>query len=351
MLTDILPLIQKIADRQNLTAEEAQRAYDTCFREDLKSYYLFVLNMGLHTKGETSDELLGLCRSIERVSGRIEVSIDPGNMIDVSGTGGDAIKTFNVSTTVSFVVASAGIAVAKQAFFAVTGYSGSADLLQVFGVDVVQISADPDRIREILGKVGIVIYHILFHLPEEFPGMGNWIGKRREIGLNYVTPFHYVAFAYAPIPIRRRVYGVFDERYLTVLAELFQKLGYERGLVCYGVGGVDEVSNIGPTKICEFRAKQIEEYVVTPKALGVREASVEEIKAWSKESNIGDFLRILYGEERGAKRDLVLINAAAAFYVMDKVSDFKEGVDLAASLIDEGKASEKFEELVGQIGD
>lgn len=351
MLTDILPLIQKVSERQNLSVEEALEAYDTCFREDLDSYYLFVLNMGLHTKGETSDELLGLCKSIESVSPRIEVSIDPNNMIDVSGTGGDRIKTFNVSTCVAFVVASAGIVVPKQAFFAVTGYSGSADLLQVFGVDTIGISASSERVRDILERVGIVPYHLLLHLPEEFAGMRNWITKRREIGLNYVTPFHFVAFAYAPVPINRRIYGVFDERYLRLLAELYQKLGYQKGLVFHGEGGLDEISNIGPTKICEFRGEDIEEYTVTPSDLGIREAKSTDILARSKESNVQDFLRILYGQETGPKKDLVLANAAAAFYVMDKVSSLKDGVALAASLLDQGKPREKLEQLVAYCGD
>jgi len=353
MLTEIVPIIRKLSERENLTAEEAKRAFDIVIREDQESYYFFALTLALHTKGETTDELLGFCRSIKEITPQVEVKgLDPKNTIDVSGTGGDPLNTLNVSTATAFVVASGGVAVPKQTFFAVTGYSGSADLLDSFGIDVWALSADPERVAGLLERTNLATYHFLLTLPEACSGMTKWMLKRREIGLNYITPLHFVAFAYSPFPMERRIYGVFDERYLRPLAEVFQGLGYKKGFVVHGIGGLDEVSVIGPTKVCEFTEKNIAMRMISPdKDFGLRKATASDIASTSREGNIRDFLKVLYGQEQGAKRDIVLANSAAAFYCVDRVEDWKEGAELAASLIDDGKASAKLEEYVGEAGD
>jgi len=352
MLQTVASTIRKLSERQDLSTEEIEEAFDICIREDRESYYFFTLTLALHTKGETSDELLGFCKSMKKITPSVPTEgIDPKSTIDVSGTGGDLIKTFNVSTTVAFLVASGGVAVPKQAFFAVTGYTGSIELLQSFGIDVPTISRDPKRVVELLKKTNVVTYHLPLSLPEEYSGMTNWIRKRMEIGLNYITPLHFTAFAYSPFPMEGRIYGIFDERYIRILAELFQKLGYKKGLTFHGVGGLDEISVIGPTKICEFTEEGIKEYTITPTDIGLHRAEVGDIKATSKEGNIKDFLKVLYAQATGPKRELVLANAAAAFYTVGKVKGLKEGVELSASLIDEGKASRKFEEYVAECGD
>lgn len=352
MLRDVAPIIRKITKNKDLTVAEAEEAFDALMQEDEESYYFFALTAALHTKGETTEELYGFCKSVQKITPSVEVgNIDSTNTIDVSGTGGDPIKTFNVSTTATFAVAAGGVAVPKQAFFAVTGYSGSADLLGSFGINVPEISGEPTRASELLEKTNISTYHFLLD-PEGGKGMVNWVEKRKEIGLNFVTPLHFVAFAYSPFPMESRIYGVSDEKYLRPLAELFQKLGYKKGLVFYGVDGIDEISNIGPTKVCEFHGNNIEERTLTPENdLGIEKANPEDIQATSEKGNIRDFLKILYGEEKGPKRDLVLANSSAAFYAVDKVDDLKEGVELAASIIDEGKASNKLEEYVRECGD
>jgi len=353
MLEDLVPIIQKVTEGQNLAAAETERAFITLEGEDLESYYFFTFLAALHTKGETSDELLGFCKANEHFVPGFGVGIDADKIIDLSGTGGDAIKTPNISTAATFVVGSKGIAVAKQAFFAVTGLLGSSDLMQAFGVDPLAMSREgPDKVRNILDETGLVIYHANSMAdPEERKGFFNWVNKRLEIGLNHVTAYHLAANAYSPIPMKRRVYGVFDEKYLRPLAELFQKLGYKKGLAFFGVGGLDEISNIGPTKIVEFLRDEIKDYTITPDDLGIKTAQADEIRVTSKEEGITDFLKIIFGKERGGKRDLVLVNAAAAFYAMDEVSTMKDGVDLAAALVDDGKVSAKFEEYVNFCGD
>lgn len=353
MFTELIPLIQKITERQNLTVAEAEKAFTILAKEDLESYFFFTFTAALHTKGETSDELLGFIKSIERAIPKVKPNINTERMIDVSGTGGDTIKTLNVGTVAAFILAAHGIPVAKQSFFAVTGITGSADLLQTFGVDPLKISiAGPENVKHIFEKTGLVTYAVHFLAkPEDQVGGTKFVNKRREIGLNFITPFHLASNVYSPFPMKYRVYGMFNDKYLRVIAMLFQKLGYIRGIVCYGVDGLDEISNIGPTKIVEFLHSELKEYTITPDKLGVKKVKPNEIKAVDREGNINDFLRVIYGKEKGPKRDLVAINAGAAFFILNEVKSFKEGTGLAIELLNNGQTADKFEDYVKTVGD
>lgn len=354
MLSDVTPLIQKLTEGKDLTIGEAEKAFRILEEKDKESYFFFTFLAALHTKGETADELLGFCKANEHFVPRFNVGIEASKIIDLSGTGGDKIKTPNISTAASFVVAGAGITVAKQAFLGVTGLTGSADVMQAFGVDPLAVSREgPDKIRNILKQVGMVVYHAnSMASPEKRKGFFNfWLKRMPETGLAFVNAYHLAANVYSPIPMEKRLYGVFDEKYLRPLAELFQKLGYKKGLVVHGTDGLDEVSTVGPTKVVEYTAKRIKEYTVTPKDLGLKKANYTDIKAISRERNIIDFLRILYGKERGPRRDIVLANTAVAFYVMDKVKNLANGVRMAGKVIDEGLAFKKLKQLVDSIGD
>lgn len=353
MLTNIIPILQKVTEGQNLTVAEAEQAFTILMEEDIESYFFFAFLAALHAKGEIPDELLGFCRANEKNIPKVKLDIDYRNVIDNSGTGGDAIKTFNVSTAAAFVLASANIYVAKQAFYAVTGFTGSGDLMASLGVDVMSISKKgTQNVVDILKKIGIVTYVAQFlGNPDKTKGIFHWANKRKEIGLNFVTAFHLAANAYTPIPMERRVYGMFDKKYLPVVTELFQKMGYKKVIVFHGDDGIDEISNIGTTSICELSSGAIKEYSITPEELGVKKAKIDDIRATSRDGNITDFLRIIYDKERGHKADLMYINAAASLYIMDKVSTFSEGVHLARSLTREGKAAQKLEQYVGAYGD
>lgn len=349
MLSDVTPLIRKVSERQNLTVKETEKAFNTVADGDKEGYYFLAILLALHTKGETSDELLGLCRSLARYVKGIKLKADIDNITDTSGTGGDRLRTFNVGTTAAFVVAGSGITVAKQAFFAVTGLTGSAEIFAAFGMDVMSI--DAHTLKTTLEKVGISPY--LKSSPALSKRKNTFATLMRvqlEKGLRLITPFHLAANAYAPIPMRRRVYGCAWEDKLPVLVELFQKMGYTKGMVVHGMDGIDEVSNIGKTKIVEYTARRAKTYTISPGDLGLRKAKYEDIKAVSKERNVIDSLRILYGKEKGARRDIILANAAASFYVMDKVKSLADGVKLAEQVIDKGLASKKLEQLVEAIG-
>jgi anthranilate phosphoribosyltransferase len=351
MLSDVTPLIRKISERQDLTVDEAQFAFDTCTLEDEHSYYFLALMLGLHTKGETSEELLGLCRSTERFSPPMIVPPHvQEDLTDLSGTGGASVKTFNVSTAASFIRAGAGVFVAKQSGPAVTGVTGSADVPTSFGVDLTKAFSDPAEAVKTLEDVGIVQF-FLPYISREFKYRAKLYPKLREIGLTFIMPVHLAAFAFHPMKPEKRIYGVFSDRYLFVLAELFQKLGYKHGLTFYGEPGLCEISNVGRTHIVEYTSNTIKDYWVSPEDLGVKSASVDDIRARGKEENISDFLRVLYGRETGPKRDLVLLNAGASLYVMGKSPTIQSAIEMARDVLESGAASKKLELLVSRCGD
>jgi len=351
MLKDIAPIINKLSEGKNLTAEESEKAFDACLKEDKDGCFFTALNMGILAKGMTSDELLGFYKSKKKFLPKIEVNIDHHNITDNSGSGGDKLKTFNVSTTASFIISAAGITTAKQSFFAVTGVGGSGDLFAAFGIDVKKTS-NPITIRESIEKIGFAPYIVGFLPdPKTVPGYHALVRRLTEDGLAYITLYHVAVNLMSPFNMERRIYGVFNKKYSKILAELLQKLNYKKVLIVHGADGLDEISNIGDTEIVELNEGKISTYVVSPEDFGIAKANYDEIKAISKEQNVIDFLRILFNKEKGPKKDIVLMNAAATFYVMDKVKTFKEGVKLANKMIVEGKAAEKLEELVKLLGD
>jgi len=352
ILKDVAKILTKLSDGENLTTKEAEEAFDVCLAEDKEAYFFTALTMGLMAKGITSDELFGFCKSRQKLLPEIKVKFDSSKITDNSGTGGDKLKTFNVSTTAAFIIAAADIAVAKQSYFAVTGIGGSGDLFREFGIDVVKES-NPKSIKKTIEKVCFTPYIGEFlPSPDKIPGFLGWVKKRGKTGgLNYISPYHLAANVLTPIKMERRVYSCFDRKYLNILAELFQKLGYKKGLIIHGIGGLDEVSNIGNTEIVEFTKNKLKNYTVSPEDFGVKKAKHDEIKAISVERNVIDFLRILFNKEKGPKRDIVLMNASASLFIMDKVSNFKDGVELSKKILEENKAADKLVDLVKAIGD
>lgn len=343
-----LYLINQVVRGQNLSVGEAERVFADVFLHDKQGYHLLALSAAIHAKRETSDEMLGLCMATKQLGEKIELNIDPSHITDLSGTGGGAIKTINVSTAASFVVAAAGYTVAKQAYFGVTSPTGSADVFKAFGIDIYKLTVN--EITHVLKSVGICPYFY----PAISPKLKNrgelWRKIFVEEGVRIMTPFHLVSFAYSPIKLANRVYGCYSEEYLELLGELFYKLGNARTLVFHGVDGLPEMSNVGQTVVVEQNGKKLKKYTLVPKDFGLKKAKVSDIKTGGKEQNIIDFVSILYGQEQGAKRDLVLANASASLYVMGKVGSFCEGTKLAQNMLKSGKAAGKLEKLIEKLG-
>jgi len=347
MLSDLTPLINKVVRGQNLTAEETAKVFTLTSKEDVEGYYYLAFTAAIMAKGLTEEELYGLAKGLQEFSIRIHTKIKPSRVTDVSGSGGDRLKTFNVSTAASIVSAAAGNFVAKQAFRAFTSAMGSSDILGAIGVKFLE---EPQEMARCLEKVGIVP---LFY-PYLYKGMDarlNAMARINQAGLRLPTPMHPIALVPAPISMKTRLYGLFSEKYMIPIARIFQRLKYERVMIVHGVDGLDEVSNIGFTKVVESKNGKIEEYTLTPEEMGVRKSKYETMKSPTTKQNIIDLLRVVSGMETGPKRDIVLVNAGASLFITGKTSSIKDGVDLARQTIDEGRAAEKLEDLIVYSGD
>jgi len=347
-LKEATSLIAKIVDGNDLTAEEAEKAFTDIFLYDTDGYHFLAICAAIHTKGETSDELLGFSKTTAKLAEVLSPKVPNERITDLSGTGGGKIKTINVSTAASFIVAGAGYTVAKQAALGVTSPTGSADIFAAFGIDAYRLKLS--EVNRALKVVGICPLYIA--------SMGPKLKNRAMIvkkvfvdkGVKIRTPFHTASFAYSPTRLKKRIYGCYTEKYLDVLGELFFKLGNERTLILHAVDGLPEASNIGKTIVVEQLGKKIKKFTLTPKDFGLRKAKADEIKSGGRERNIIDFLRILNGKEKSAKRDIVLANASASLYAMGEVRDFAEGTRLAGEILDEGLALDKLTQLVKRLG-
>jgi len=351
MITEVNPFLLKLSSGENLTIKEARKAFNIVGDEDEESYFFTALTIGLMAKGPTPEEMYGFCLDRKDRIGTLKVKIGPEKLIDFAGGGGDKIKTLNVSTAASFVAAAGGIYVAKQAAAAFTGYTGSSDVLNELGVGVATRKRDVKKLKQGLEKIGIAAYNYACFAPEKFKNFFKWRKKIVESGMKYYVPYHIASFAYSPIKMKNRIYGLASDKYMRLLAQLLQKLGFKRAMVLHGVDGLDEMSNIGKTRILEIKGKKINEYEAFPKDLGVKKVKAKDITTTSKEENIKDFVRILYGKEKGPKRDLVAVNAGTAFYLTGKTKNLKSGTKLAITLLEEKKSAEKLEMLVEELGD
>ena len=365
MLSDVATLLRRLAYREDLTSEQSRELLSTiCANDAVRDLdhsdgaYLVALTFGVMAKGPTANEVLGFVQSVADQSISLECGAPSSCMIDVSGTGGDKIKTFNVGSAVSVVLAAGGLFVPKQATHAYTGLLGSADVFAEVGVDVFGLTAE--KVVGCLESTGLTA----FHTPSLSSGPRNrldFLRKLRNIGLTYPTLWHLVSWIYSPFKMDTRLYGVFDPRHVSPVAQAFLRLGYKRVMVVHGVDGLDEISNIGETLIAEICDGTLKHWTLTPESCGIRRSRVDEIHLSLRIGDVADshcvrrkalrsFFEVLYGSERGAKRDLVLLNAGAGFYLCGKVDSIRDGVKMAASIIDSGRAARKLREFATFAG-
>ena len=347
-LQKIMPLIAKVVDGGSLTATEAEQVFTNIFLYDTEGYHLAIFMGAIHAKGETSDELLGFYNTTKALANKIDIGLSPDKAIDLSGTGGGSFKTINVSTAASFVVAAAGYTVAKEAYYAVTSPTGSADVFLAFGIDIAKL--DEKALCNALKQTQISPMFTPFISPKLINRgqISRKLFGERQLAVR--SPFHLVSNVFSPLHMSYRLYGCYSEKYLDVLGQLFVKIGFKKSLVMYGKIGIPEFSNIGETIVVEQEGQKIRRYTVTAKDFGAKEAKEKDILSNGKEQNIIDFIRILKGKEQGAKADLVAINAAAALYILGDVKDFKEGYKKAIAILHNGKAYSILEKLTQIIG-
>lgn len=330
----ILKLIQK----QSLTSDEAEIAISKIFTEATDAQIAAFLT-ALKLKGETPDEIAGLARGMKKAANLIRPKVS-GTLVDTCGTGGDSTGTINVSTGAAIVAAAAGVPIAKHGNYSITSKSGSADVLRELGI---RIDMSPQEVEKTIENVGIgFMLAPVFH-----PSMKRVGQIRRDIGFR--TVFNILGPLTNPASAEAQVIGVFDGAMCEPMANVLKILGTKRALVVHG-SGMDEISNIGETLIVELNSGKLTKYTVTPEKLGVKRADVKDILGGTPEENARDIVDVMKGK-KGAKRDIIAINAGAALFVGGKADSLDAGIKIAAQTIDSGKALDKLKDFVKAAGD
>ena len=325
--------LKKVVDRVDLTEYEAWAVMGEVMDGEATPAQIAALITALRMKGEIVQEIAGFARAMREHAQRISPKAD--TLIDVVGTGGDRLSTFNISTTTAFVVAAAGGYVAKHGNRAVSRLSGAADVLEALGV---QIQVPPEVVRRAIEDIGIgFMFAPIYHA-----AMKHAVGPRKEIGIR--TVFNILGPLTNPANANYLVVGTYAPELTEVMAEVLGEMGVRRAFVVHGLDGIDEVSTVGPTRVSELRDGTVQTFTISPEDLGLPEATPEAIVGGRPEENAAVTTAILRGEP-GPRRDIVLANAAAALVAAELADDWREGVDLARRAIDSGAAYEKLEAL------
>ncbi|MCL7474413.1 MAG: anthranilate phosphoribosyltransferase [Methanosarcinales archaeon] len=329
--------IQKITSGHDLSSEEAESAIGSIFA-DATDAQIGAFLIALKMKGESAREIAGLAKGMKKAANTIKPKIS-GTLVDTCGTGGDSSHTINVSTASAIVTSAAGVPVAKHGNYSITSKSGSADVLKELGVS---IDLPPEKVEQSIEKAGIgFMLAPIFH-----PSMKRVGGPRKELGVR--TVFNILGPLTNPANARAQVIGVFDESLCITMANVLNLLGTKRAFVVHG-SGLDEISNLGQTTVAELNGGNVESYSLTPEELGIPRASIHDITGGTPQENAADIVKILKGK-KGAKRDIVVMNSAAALVVGEKASDLKDGIELAQQTIDNGSALEKLRNFVNIAG-
>ena len=326
------PLLSKLADGHILSEEDAEAFFSACLRGEPSSAQVAAALTALRMRGETVGEITACARAMRRAATMLD---HPYQVIDTCGTGGDGQHTFNISTAAAIVAAGGGIKVAKHGNRALSSSSGSSDVLSALGVN---LGCSMEQSRKALDEAGICF---LF-APAHHSAMRHVTPVRAELGFR--TVFNLLGPLSNPAGAQRQVLGVYDPRLIEPLAKVLGALGAERAWVVHG-SGLDEITTTGPTQICEWREGQTRLFTVTPEAVGLERVSIDALRGGDPKANAAALTALLAGE-RGAYRDIVALNAAAAFLVADRVETLRDGLDLAFAVIDDGRAREALARLV-----
>jgi len=342
----ILDALHCIANhRQSLSREEAREVMSEVLSGSCTDAQIAALLVALHMKGETVEEIVGFAEAIRAAATPLEISrnstVDVSDterdaLVDTCGTGGDASGTFNISTASALVVAGAGVRVAKHGNRSVTSKCGSADVMEALGVN---INPPPARLAACLEEVGIAF---LF-APALHSAMKYVQTARRELRLR--TVFNLLGPLTNPARASAQVVGVYSAELVEKLAEAFSMLGVRRALVVHGADGLDEITITASTRIAEVRDGRVRSYEATPEEFGLRRAPIEEIAGGDAVANTAIIRDVLAGE-RSPRRDVVLLNAAAALVAAGRADHLGDALPLAAESIDSGAAAEKLDALV-----
>lgn len=326
-LTAIQHAIHRIFSHQDLSANEADAAMTQIMEGEATPAQIGAFLAALRMKGETVDEITGCARAMKRSAVQVRPQIGDAMLVDVVGTGGDSIGTFNISTTAAFVVAGHGVKVAKHGNRAVSSRSGSADVLAALGVNL-QLTAE--QAAECIEQVGLAF---LF-APSFHPAMRHAIGPRRELAAR--TIFNILGPLTNPASATNLLVGVFDPKLTEPMAHVLGQMGARAAFVVHGAGGADELSLTGANRVSHLHNGEVRTYDFDAQELGLSSAAISELVGGTAEENAAITRGILAGEIHGAKRDAVLLNAA--FALSTECGDLAAGLEEARQSIDSGAA-------------
>lgn len=326
--------IARTIEGKSLTAAEAEATMEIIMSGEATDAQIAGLLVALRTKGETVDEIAGFARAMQKKS--IYVVTKEKTLIDVCGTGGDARGTFNISTTVAFVAAGAGLAVAKHGNRSVSSRCGSADVLEELGVYLV---LDADEVGRCIHEIGIGF----LYAPHLHPAMKHAVGPRREMGIR--TVFNLLGPLTNPARAQVQLLGIYDPSLTERMAEVLRSLGCHSAFVVHGGGGLDELSTLGSNRISRLVEGRVESYDLDPASLGLTRARLSDLEGGDAAEN-ARILRDVLSGQTGPKRDIVLLNASAILVAAERAEDLREGLSLAAEVIDSGAAIERLDALI-----
>ena len=334
MADDFKALIAKVATGASLTREEAASAFDRMMSGEATPSQMGALLMGLRVRGETVDEITGAVTTMRAKMLGVKA---PADAVDVVGTGGDASGSYNISTCAAFVVAGAGVPVAKHGNRALSSKSGAADVLQALGV---KIELNAEQVGRCIRDAGIGF----MFAPSHHPAMKNVGPTRVELGTR--TIFNLLGPLSNPASVKRQMIGTFSRHWVEPMAQVLKNLGSESIWVVHGSDGLDEITTAGPTSVAELKDGKIRTFEIAPEDAGLPRAKPEALRGGDADYNAKALLDVLKGKQ-GAFRDVTILNAAAALVVAGAAKDLKEGAALAAKAIDSGEAEGRLDRLIG----
>jgi len=337
---NIKEAISKVITRQDLTETEMMSVMNTIMSGGATDAQIGSFITALRMKGESIDEIVGAVRVMREKATFVDSGVDTGAggiLMDIVGTGGDGSGTFNVSTTTAFVVAAAGIPVAKHGNRAVSSSCGSADVLEALGVD---LSLPSEKVAECVQSTGIgFLFAPMLHSAMKYA-----IGPRREMGVRSI--FNILGPMTNPAGANVQLTGVFSKELISVLAEVLVRLGMQRTLVVWGEGNMDEMTVTGTSHVADGAAGKVDVYSVEPEDVGLQRANIEDIRGGATAIEAAEQVRSVLRGEPGAKLDMVLLNAGAALLAAGKVDDLAMGVVKAREVVTSGAAMAKLESLI-----
>lgn len=331
---NIREAIEKLINRVSLSESETIDVMNQIMTGEATPLQVASFLTALRMKGETVEEITGAARVMREKAHRVNVSSNI--VLDTCGTGGDQKGTFNISTTCAFVVAAAGVKVAKHGNRSVSSQSGSADVLAALGV---KVDASRERVEACIAEIGIgFLFAPLLHEAMKYA-----VQPRRDIGIR--TIFNLLGPLTNPAMANYQLIGLYSGELVGAIAHVLKNLGSIRAMVVHGLEGLDEISLCGPTQVAELRDGEVKEYRIEPEQLGLKRCALADLHGGNPDQSAVIVKNILQGN-KGPARDVVLLNSGAALYVSGRADSVKSGMGLAAESIDSGRARQKLEELV-----